>query len=101
MSFHSMKRIIPTTLKQLGIDVSISATRVLGESKMALIRIWGEDRAGGVEMVSFADGELVIRVTSSSAIAMLRTVTVPWMNEINRVLGERRVLKIRIEGHER
>ncbi len=68
---------------------------------MALIRIWGEDRAGCAEMISFSDGELIVRATPSSATVMLRNVTVPWMNEINRVLGERRVLKIRIEGDER
>jgi hypothetical protein len=96
-----MKRIIPATLKRLGIDATVSATRVLEESKTALIRIWGEDRAAFVEMVSFADGELVIHVTSSSALAMLRTVTVPWINEINRVLGERRVLRICAKGEDR
>ena len=96
-----MKRIIPATLKRLGIDATVSVTRVLEESKTALIRIWGEDRAACVEMVSFADGELVIHVTSSSALAMLRTVTVPWINEINRVLGERRVLRICAKGEDR
>jgi hypothetical protein len=97
MPFQSMKRIIPGTLKRLGIDATVSATRVLEESKTALMRLWGEDRATCAEMVSFANGELVVRVTTSSALDPLQRITVPWMNEINRALGERHVLRIRSE----
>jgi len=98
MSFQSMKRIIPASLRRLGIDASVSATRVLEESQAALVRLWGEDRASAVEMVTFSEGELLVRVKSSSALAMLRTITVPWMNEANRALGERKVLRIRAKG---
>lgn len=100
MPFQSMKRMIPATLQRLGIDATVSATRILEEAKTALIRVWGEDCAACAQIVSFADGELVIRVTPSSAIAALHTVTVPWMNEVNRALGERKVLRIRIQGEE-
>jgi len=92
--FQSIKRIIPDSLKQVGLEEKISAALVLDEAKKTLIRLWDEDRASFVEPISFTNGELHVRVTSPSALALLRTEAMPWMNEINRVLGGRKVLRI-------
>ncbi|MFA5129624.1 MAG: DciA family protein [Patescibacteria group bacterium] len=94
MAFQSFKRIIPSALNRSGINDQVSASLVVDEAKRALIRVWDEDRAAFVEPLSFTKGELHIAVSSPSALALLRTSELPWMNEINRALGSRLVLRI-------
>jgi hypothetical protein len=79
-----------------GIDPQVAAARVVEEARGALIRLWGEERASFAEPVSFSDGSLSVIVRSGSAAHALRVVEAQWMNETNRVLGERRVKDIRI-----
>lgn len=94
--FQSIKGIIPSALKRTGIDAQVSATRVLEEAKAAMERMWGAEQTAYVEPVMFKEGTLVVKITSPSAAQALRTAMHPWMNEINRVLGQRKVQEIRV-----
>lgn len=95
--FQSIKRIIPHSLQASGIESQVSATFVATEAKKALERLWGPERAAYVEPVSFASGVLIIHISSPSAAQMLRTIETAWINEINRAVGQRKVMKIQVK----
>jgi hypothetical protein len=94
MSFQPIRRILPASIRDSGIEVQISAIRVLEEASAALTRMWGAEQASYVEMVSFKEGVLNISVRSPSAAHALRASETQWINEINRALGSRKVAKI-------
>lgn len=94
--FHSLKKIIPQSLRASGIERQVSASFVTEEAKRVLERLWGVERASYVEPVSFSGGVLLVRMTSPSAAQAFRMIETTWMNEINRSLGERKVMKIEI-----
>jgi hypothetical protein len=94
--FQSIKRIIPQSLQASGIESQVSASFVTTEAKKILERLWGIERAAYVEPISFASGILAIHISSPSAAQMFRTIETPWINEINRVIGSRKVMKIQI-----
>ena len=94
MSFIPLKRILPQAIRQAGLDVQVSASRVVDEAQTALVRLWDADRAAYVRPVSFKEGTLKVTVTSPSAAHALRLVEAEWVNEINRALGGRKVMKV-------
>jgi hypothetical protein len=96
--FQSIKRIIPQSLQASGIESQVSASFVTTEAKKTLERLWGEERASYIEPVSFASGVLTIQISSPSAAQMLRMIETPWMNEINRAIGSRKVTKIQVKN---
>jgi hypothetical protein len=95
--FQSIKRIIPQSLKADGIESQVSASFVIIEAKKSLERLWGAERASYIEPLSFISGTLFVRMNSPSAAQAFRTIETPWMNEINRTIGQRKVMKISIK----
>ena len=96
MSFQSFKKILPDALVRAGIDSEVSAARVLEEARHALVRIWGEERASYIEPAVFKDGELRLDTSSASAAQMFRTIEGRLINEINRTMAQRKVLKVSV-----
>ena len=94
MAFTSLKRILPQAVRHAGLESSVDAVRVVEEAGQILNRLWDTERAAYVRPISFKEGTLTIAVTSPSATHALRLIEPTWINEINRTLGERRVLKI-------
>jgi hypothetical protein len=94
--FQSIKRIIPQSLHSSGIDAQVSASVVVTEAKKALERLWGMERASYIEPLSFIAGTLFVRMNSPSAAQAVRTIEIQWMNEVNRVIGQRKVMKIQV-----
>lgn len=92
--FQSIKGIIPGALRKSGIEHEVSASRVVEIAKECLIRLWGEERASFMEPLSFKEGTLMVSCRSSSASSLFRVLERPWINEINRSLGEKRVLRV-------
>jgi hypothetical protein len=95
--FQSIKKIIPQSLQASGIERQVSASFVVDEARHALERLWGAERASYIELLGFSNGILMIRITSPSAAQMLRTVETAWMNEANRSIGERKIIKIDVK----
>lgn len=95
--FQSIKRIIPQSIQASGIESQVSAAVVTTEAKKCLERLWGVEKASYVEPISFASGTLIVRMTSTSAAQMFRMIETSWINEINRVIGQRKVMKIQIK----
>ncbi|HWR00056.1 MAG TPA: DciA family protein [Candidatus Methylomirabilis sp.] len=96
MPFTPLKRILPQAIRQAGLDVQVSAARIVDEAHAALVRLWDAERAAYVRAVSFKEGVLKVTVTSPSAAHALRLAETAWMNEINRALGARKVMKVTV-----
>jgi hypothetical protein len=97
MSFISLKRILPQAVRQAGIEQSVSAARITEEAQAALVRLWGDEKAVYVRVVSTVGDTLKVAVTSPSAVHGLKLLETAWMNEINRALGSQHVKKITVK----
>lgn len=96
MPFQPIKKFLPGAIARAGLDTEVSAVRVVEIAQDDLRRLWGEERAAHVTVVSFSGGHLNVRTATPSAAHMIRSMKDAWMNGINRELGERRVRDIRI-----
>lgn len=94
MPFQPIKRIIPQAMHEAGIDNEVSAALVLEEANKSLARLWGAERARDIEPVSFEAGVLQVEIRSAGALHTVQDIQAQWMNEINRVIGERKVREI-------
>lgn len=95
--FQSIKRIIPQSLQASGIESQVSSSFILIEAKKSLERLWGIERSSCVELLSFVSGTLYVRMSSPSAAQAFRMIEVQWMNEVNRAIGQRKVMKIQMK----
>lgn len=98
MSFQPIKRLIPQSIRSHGISKQIQARQVLEVACLVLKRMWGEERSGYVAPLSFVEGILKVECTSGSAMQQLRVDQTRVMNEMNRQLGERSVLRLDIRA---
>ncbi|MBP6944548.1 DUF721 domain-containing protein [Patescibacteria group bacterium] len=94
MSLEPIRRFLPRAIQTAGIAEQVTAARVLFEAKQSLVRLWGEEKAAYVEMVSFAEGTLKIASRAGAALQELKMQTVRFQNDVNRVLGGKVVKKI-------
>jgi hypothetical protein len=96
MTFYPISRIIPKAIQKAGIDSQVSAARVVEEARKVILRLWGDERARFAEPASFREGTLNVAVRSASAAHTLRTMETRIVNEINRMLGQKKVKTIRM-----
>jgi hypothetical protein len=96
MSFEPIRRILPKAIAGAGIVEQVTAARVVAEAGRALTRLWGEEKAAYVDVVSFRDGQLKLRIGSSVARQELRVWETRLINEVNRLLGRRTVFRLLI-----
>ncbi|OGL73776.1 hypothetical protein A3E39_03515 [Candidatus Uhrbacteria bacterium RIFCSPHIGHO2_12_FULL_60_25] len=94
MAFTPLKRILPQAIRQAGVEAQVGAARVVDEAQAALVRLWDADRAAHVRVMSFKEGTLKAAVTSPSAAHALRLIESQWVNETNRALGHRKIMKV-------
>lgn len=98
MSWESLKSIMPKAVRSAGIQEKMTSVKVLESSSRILKARWGEGKAGLVEFVSFNQGTLKAQTTSPAAMQMLRVEQVAFINDLNRLLGEKAVLKLDIRS---
>ncbi len=96
MAFQSIKRIIPGAVQKAGITRQVEAVRVLEVANECLKRLWGEEKAAYLVAISFAGGELRFYAHVPAAIQELQMWDIRLRNEINRQLGGKIVLVLRI-----
>jgi hypothetical protein len=94
--FQPIRRILPGSIRDAGLESQITAVRILDEAKATLNRLWGEECAAYVEPTSYTEGVLTVDVRSASAAHTITASSVRWMNEINRGIGFKKVDKIRV-----
>ena len=94
MAFQSIKRILPGAIKEVGLETQITTVQVLQVAQDVLKRMWGEEQAVCVIPKSYVDGVLKLQTTIPAAAQQLRVQEIPLMNEINRTLGAKKVLKL-------
>lgn len=98
MAFQPIRKILPNALQSAGISQQVTAARVIQIAKDTFQRLWGEEKASCIYIVSFQEGILTVRTSSSGAQQEIRVHQVRLQNEINRLLGARRVFSIRCFG---
>lgn len=89
MAFQSIKRILPQAIQSAGIARQVTAARVVEEATEKLRLLWGDEKAAYAEVVSFSDGTLKWRTTSSVAMQELKLMEKQLVNDLNRELGSR------------
>jgi hypothetical protein len=94
MSLEPIRRFLPRAIQTAGIADQVTAARVLHEARQSLVRLWGEDKAEYIEMVSFAEGTLKVASRAGAALQELKMQTIRFQNDVNRVLGGKVVKKI-------
>ena len=94
MAFQPIRRLLPSAIRQAGIDEQVSSVRILSLAKETLEKFWGEEKANYIEWISFKEGALKIRAHAPAAKQELKAWEVRFMNELNRALGAKRVTKI-------
>ena len=94
MAFQPIRRILPEAIRQAGLDTQVSSVRVLQLAQETLERFWGIETAQYIQWISYKDGVVRVRVAAPVARQELRAWEVRLLNEINRALGAKRVVKI-------
>lgn len=94
MAFQPIRRLLPEAIRHAGIDEQVSSVRILALAQETLQRFWGEEKASYVEWVSFKDGMLRMRCHAPAAKQELKLAEVRLLNELNRTLGAKRVLRL-------
>ncbi len=98
MSFESMRRLLPTVMRSHGISKQVQSRQLLEMGSEVLRLLWGEDRARSLRPVSFKEGTLKFESTSAPAMQQLKVDQTRVMNEMNRRLGERCVLRLDVRS---
>lgn len=98
MAWESLKSIMPKAIKAAGIKEKMTSVKVLDSANRILQARWGEEKAVLVEFISFNQGTLRAKTASPAAMQFFRVEQTPFINDINRLLGERAVLKVDIRS---
>ena len=72
--------------------------RIIETADKVIKSLWADERAAYVTPVSFNKGSLKIEATSAAAMQQFRIEQARFINEINRNLGERCVMKIDVRS---
>lgn len=98
MSFQPIKKLLPQAIRAHGISKQIEARQVLEAAATVLQSVWGDERARYAFPLSFREGTLKLESTSAAAMQQLQVDRTRIMNEINRRLGERSVLRLDVRA---
>lgn len=98
MGFESLRHIVTRTVRNPQTTRDLQVARIFDATKVILFKMWGEERAAYVTVVSFKEGTLKCETTSPSAKQLLVTDMPRIKNEINRQLGDIIVKSIVIHG---
>jgi len=98
MSWESLKSIMPKAVREAGIQEKMTSVKVLESSARILKARWGEEKSSLVAFVSFSNGTLKAETTSPAAMQTLRVEQVSFINDVNRLLGGKAVMKLDIRS---
>lgn len=94
MAFQSIKRILPGAIRDAGLEEQVTSIQVLQTAEIVLKRYWGEERAAFVAMRSYNQGVLRLETHTPAAAQEIKAMEVRFMNEINRSLGAKKIIKV-------
>ncbi|MBP9762381.1 DUF721 domain-containing protein [Patescibacteria group bacterium] len=94
MAFQPIRRILPDSIRHAGIDEQVSSVRILTLAQSLLEKFWGSEKAAYIEWISYKDGALRVRSQASAALQELRVWEPRLINELNRELRVKKVVKI-------
>lgn len=94
MAFQPIRRLLSESIRQAGIDEQVSSVRVLAVAKETLEKFWGPEKAAYIEWISYKDGVIRFRSCAPAAKQELKAWEVRFLNELNRCLGTKKVIKL-------
>lgn len=89
---------MPKAIREAGIQEKMTSVKVLESSSRILKGRWGEEKASLVEFVSFMQGTLKVQTSSPGAMQTLKMEQISFLNDLNRLLGEKAVKKLDIRS---
>lgn len=98
MAFQSIKRVLPSVVQLHGLTKQVQAHQVIASAQLVLRGLWGEERSKYVTPCSFREGTLKLETTSAAALQQLRVDQIKFMNELNRQLSARIVLRLELRS---
>ncbi len=98
MAFQSIKRVLPSVVQSHGLTKQVQAHQVIAGAQRGFRGLWGEERSTYVTPCSFREGTLKLESTSAVALQQLRIDQIKFMNELNRQLSARVVLKLELRS---
>jgi len=98
MGFESLRHIVTRTVRNPKTAHDLQVARIFDATKVVLSKLWGEERAAYITVVSFKEGALKCETSSPSAKQLFGTDVPRLRNEINRQLGDGIVKTIVIHG---
>ena len=94
MGFQSIRRILPQAIRDVGLEEQVTTVQVLQIASQVFQRLWGEERAQLVQARSYAQGVLKVETRVPAAAQELQVRQVRLLNEMNRLLGAKKITKI-------
>ena len=98
MPFEPLRHILSRNIRANPASTDLQLARVLDISQVVLRKLWGEERAAFVRVLSFREGTLKFETTSPAAKQELGVQAVRIQNEINRQLGGQVVRRISVQS---
>ena len=81
-----------------GLTKQVQARQVLITAMAVLHGLWGEERSRYITACSFRDGVLKMESTSAAALQQLHVDHVKFVNELNRQLSGRVVVRLELRS---
>ena len=96
MSFEPISRYLSRAIQNAGIAKQVTAAQVLEKAQRLIEKLWGGEKSGYTEVVSFADGTLKIRAKAPAAAQELKLWQTRLINDLNRELGAKMVRALQV-----
>lgn len=97
MSFTSLKDLLPQAVRHAGVDASVSAAKVVDIAQSTAATLFPLEQRRFIHPVSFVDGTLRVAISAPSAAHVIRIRGMKWIEEMNRVIGMKRIQKIAVQ----
>lgn len=96
MSFEPISRYLPRAIQNAGIVKQVTAAQVLEKTKKLIERLWGGEKSGYTQVISFSDGTLKIQAKAPAAAQELKLWQTRLINDLNRELGSKMVRSLQV-----
>lgn len=98
MTFEPLRHILSRSVRNNPASIDLQIARVFEQTNRVLQKLWGEERAAYVRIVSFHEGALKLETTSPAAKQQLSVDGARIKNEINRQYGEQIIRSIVVQS---
>lgn len=80
------------------LSAELRIARIFEAWNRILAKLWGEERAAFITIISFKDGVLKVSTSAPAAKQQLQLEQIKLINEVNRQLGAKAVIRLSVES---